>query len=97
MRNVQSEINALKGRLDENVSSIDDVIALLQYIDSLKRQDNKVEEIADFIDIMSKQIDFIDSLRVEFPLDTRFDFWNMRNWPRTFDSWIRDRREQLIL
>ena len=54
MRNCQSEITALKGRLDEQVSSIDDVIALLDYIDSLKRQDNKVEEIADFIDVMTR-------------------------------------------
>ena len=37
MRNVTSEINALKGRLDEHVSSIDDVIALLAYIDTLKK------------------------------------------------------------
>jgi len=54
MRNVTSEISALKGRLDDNVTSIDDVIALLEYINSLKRQDNKVEEIADYIDIMTK-------------------------------------------
>jgi hypothetical protein len=54
MRNVSQEINALKGRLDENVSSIDDVIALLDYIDTLKRQDNKVEEIADYIDVMQR-------------------------------------------
>ena len=54
MKSVQSEINALKGRLDDNVSSIDDVIALLDYIDGLKRQDNKVEEIADFLEVMTR-------------------------------------------
>jgi hypothetical protein len=43
----------LKGRLDDNVSSIDDVIALLTYIDTLKNQDNKVEEIADYISVMA--------------------------------------------
>ena len=37
MKNVNGEISALKGRLDENVSSIDDVIALLNYIDTLKK------------------------------------------------------------
>ena len=37
MRIVTSEINALKGRLDEHVNSIDDVIALLTYIDTLKK------------------------------------------------------------
>lgn len=54
MKTVQSEINAVKGRLDEHVESIDDVISLIQYIDSLKRQDNKIEEIADFIEIMAQ-------------------------------------------
>ena len=54
MRHIQSEINFLKGRLDENVTSIDDVIALLEYINSLKRNDNKVEEIADAIDVMAR-------------------------------------------
>jgi len=57
MKNVNGEISALKGRLDENVSSIDDVIALLNYIDTLKKQDNKVEEIADYIDIMTKNME----------------------------------------
>ena len=53
MRQVNFEISALKGRLDDNVSSIDDVIALLTYIDTLKNQDNKVEEIADYISVMT--------------------------------------------
>lgn len=66
MRNVQSEISALKGRLDDQVTSIDDVIALLEYINSLKRQDNKVEEIADYIEIMAKQMDFILSIQIMF-------------------------------
>lgn len=51
-KQVQLEINMVVGRLNEKVTSIDDVIALLDYIETLKRQDNKVEEIADFIDTM---------------------------------------------
>ena len=66
MKTVQSEINAVKGRLDEQVESIDDVIALLVYIDSLKRQDNKVEEIADYIEIMAVQMEFIYKLKIMF-------------------------------
>ena len=66
MKTVQSEINAVKGRLDEQVESIDDVIALLVYIDSLKRQDNKVEEIADYIEIMAVQMEYIYKLKIMF-------------------------------
>jgi len=72
------------------------VIALLDYIDSLKRQDNKVEEIADFIDVMTRQVEFIDSLQIEFDLETRMQFWQMRNWPRIFDKWLKERRQQLL-
>ena len=66
LKTVQSEINAVKGRLDEQVESVDDVIALLVYIDSLKRQDNKVEEIADYIEIMAVQMEYIYKLKIMF-------------------------------
>lgn len=39
--------------MDEQVESIDDVIALLDYIESLKRSENKVDEIADYIQQMA--------------------------------------------
>jgi len=45
MRNVKNEISQVKGRLDEKAESIDEVISLLEYIDTLKRTDNKVAEI----------------------------------------------------
>lgn len=96
MKSVQSEINALKGRLDDNVSSIDDVIALLDYIDGLKKQDNKVEEIADFLEVMTKQADYIDSVGVMLPDDMKFRFYHMLNWPRTFDVWLIKRKQELI-
>lgn len=54
MRSVNFEISSLSGRLKEKVTSIDGVIALLDYIDSIKKQDNKIEEIADFIEIMTR-------------------------------------------
>lgn len=91
MRIVTNEINAFKGRLDENVSSIDDVIALLAYIDTLKRQDNKVEEIADYIDLLAKKAEFIESLKILFPEETMIRYWHLRNWPRTIDTWIKQR------
>lgn len=76
MKNVVSEIGQVKGRLDDNAETIDDVISLLAYIDIFKRKDNEIEEIEDYIDTMMK-------------------FLNIRNWPRTFDSWIQNRKRQL--
>ena len=62
MRNVKSEISQVKGRLDEKAESIDEVISLLEYIETLKRTDNKVGEIQEYIDTMQKQMLFIDSV-----------------------------------
>ena len=41
-------------------------------------------------------MEFIDSLKVEFDLETRMQFWQMRNWPRIFDKWLKERRQQLL-
>lgn len=96
MKNVKSEISTVKGRLDEKAESIDEVISLLEYIDTLKRTDNKVAEIQIFIDNMQKGMHFIDSVQVMFDDDQYLDFLNIRNWPRSFNQWIQVRKEQLL-
>lgn len=97
MRSVNFEISNLSGRLREQVTSIDDVVALLDYIDSIKKQDSKIEEIADFIEIMTRQMAYIDTLRVILPEQMKIDFLHMRNWPRTFDTWVKKRKEELLI
>jgi hypothetical protein len=42
------------------VESIDDVIMLLDYIDSLGKQDNKIGDISIMIDDVSKRMDYIE-------------------------------------
>ena len=93
MRNVKSEISSVKGRLDEKAESIDEVLSLLDYIDTLKRTDNKVAEIQVFIDNMQKNMLFIDSVQVMFDDDYYHEFLNIRNWPRSFNQWIQVRKE----
>ena len=66
MKNVKSEINMIKGRLDEKAESIDEVMSLLEYIDTLKRTDNKVADIQEYINGMAKQMQYIDSVKVMF-------------------------------
>ena len=96
MKNIQTEISMLKGRLDQNVTSIDDVISLLDYIETLKDQGNKVKEISDYIDLVTKTSDFIDSIRIILPEEMKINFLHMRNWPKKFDTWISNRKNQLI-
>jgi len=96
MKSVQAEISMVKGRLDDDVESIDDVISLLDYIETLKRQDNKVEEIGDFIEILAKNMDYIESLKIMFPDWEYEQYLATRNWPRSFSRWIMIRRQQLL-
>ena len=69
MRNVKSEISNVKGRLDEKAESIDEVLSLLDYINTLKLTNNKVAEIQIFIDNMQKSMLFIDSVQIMFEDD----------------------------
>lgn len=93
---VVKEIALLKGRLDDHVTSIDDIVLLLGYCDILKSQDTKVEEIADYIVVMQTQMEFIDSCLVMLPVEMKIEFLHMRNWSRTFDSWILQRKQRLL-
>lgn len=77
------------------MTSIDDVIALLDYINSLKSQDNKIEDISNAIDVIAKQMNYILSINIMFTDETLLKFYHMRNWPITFDSWLTNRKDQL--
>ena len=46
---------------------------------------------------MTKTSDYIDSIRIIFPEDMKIQFLHMRNWPRTFDGWLKNRKNQLLL
>ena len=69
IKEISIEIAAVTGRLKEDVQSIDDVIMLLSYIDTLKRQDNKVEEIHEMVSTLKEQMDYIESLKIMFDDD----------------------------
>jgi len=45
-KGIWSDIISVRGKLDMEVESIDDVIMLLDYIESLKKQDNTIAEIS---------------------------------------------------
>ena len=65
---------------------------MLEYIDTLKRTDNKVAEIQEYIDGMQKQMLFIDSVKIMFDDEDYIEFLNIRNWPRSFNKWVEVRK-----
>jgi hypothetical protein len=95
-KSIQSEIVGVRGKLDMDVNSIDEVIMLLDYIDSLKKQDNKIGEISIMIDVLAKRMDYIESVKILFPDVQYAEFLNIRNWPRTFKQYIEERKQQLL-
>lgn len=86
----------MEGKLDMEVESIDDVIMLLDYIDSLKKQDNKIGDISLLIDELAKRMDYIEGVKILFPDEQYSGFLTMRNWPRTFKQYIDERKQQLL-
>jgi hypothetical protein len=70
-------------------------MSLLDYIETLKKTDNTVADIQDYIDIMAKQMKFIDSLKVAFDDKDYAEFLKIRNWPRSFDKFILNRKAEL--
>ena len=76
--------------------SIDDVIFLLDYIDSLKKQDNKIGDISLMIDDLAKRMDYIDGVEIRFPDAQYSEFLEIRNWPRTFKQYIEARKQALL-
>mmetsp|Transcript_42575 Transcript_42575/g.65310 ORF Transcript_42575/g.65310 Transcript_42575/m.65310 type:complete len:203 (+) Transcript_42575:1608-2216(+) len=93
---IQSEIVGVRGKLDMQVESIDDVIMLLDYIESLNKQDNKIVDIKLMIDELAKRMDYVEGVKLLFPNEQYFEFLEIRNWPRTFKQYIEDRRKELL-
>jgi len=57
---IQQEIVGVRGKLDMKVESIDDVIMLLDYIESLNKQDNKIGDIKVMIDELSIRMSYVE-------------------------------------
>jgi hypothetical protein len=69
---------------------------MLDYIDSLKKQDNKIGDISLMIDDLAKRMDYIDGVEIRFPDAQYSEFLTIRNWPRTFKQYIEERRQALL-
>jgi len=93
---ISQEIVGVQGKLDMEVKTIDDVIFLLDYIESLKKQDNKIGDISVMIDKLSERMDLIEGVKILFPDAQYAEFLGIRNWPRTFKQYIEEKKEDLL-
>lgn len=95
-KNIRSEIVSVEGKLDMEVHSIDDVIMLLDYIDSLGKQGNKIADIDQMIKDLKLRMDYLEEVNIIFADNHYFEFLEMRNWPRTFQAYIKERKTELL-
>ena len=86
----------VKGKLDMDVDSIDDVIMLLDYIDALKNQDNKIRDIIHLIDQLARRMEYIENVQVIFPDEQFVDYLKIRMWPKSFKKYIEVRKAELL-
>jgi hypothetical protein len=95
VKSIQQEIINIKGKLEMEVRSIDDVIVLLDYIASLVNQDKKITEIIVMIDDIAKRMQSLDKMQIIFPEVQFLEYLNLRNWPSTFKKYIEVRKSEL--
>lgn len=59
MSSVFNDIQSLKNKLSEKAESIDEVILLLDYIEVIKRPENKVDELSHNITLLKERMVFL--------------------------------------
>ena len=80
----------------EKPGSIDEVISLLTYIDTLMGYDNRADELSVIIDTLKPHMEYIESLKIMLDGETYQDYLRIRNWPRWFKKFLDDKKEDLV-
>ena len=96
MNIIKAEVVVVKGKLDMDAESIDDVIMLLDYIEALKTHDTKISEIQVQIEDLNVKMMAIENLEVVFRDNLYTEFLHMRFWPQTFRKYIETRKLELM-
>lgn len=92
MNIIQIEIENVSGKLELDAKSIDDVIMLLDYIETLKQEDNKIDDIHVLINALAVKMEYIEWLQIIFKDDTYYKFLELRIWPIEFKEYIETRK-----
>lgn len=81
LQSITNEISILEQKISEDAKSIDEVILLLEYIDVIKRPENKVDEISTGIYLLRKRMEFIDQIQIMLKSEDYLRFLNLLIWP----------------
>lgn len=68
---------------------------MLDYIEVIKKPENKVDELAQSIWEVKSKFDFIESLKIAFKSEEYNQYLTMLNWPRAFRDWLENRKLDL--
>jgi hypothetical protein len=93
---IKLEKDSIQKRVDAPAGCIDDVIMLLDFIDSLQTDTNKIDEIHVLIDKLTTKMDGVEHLEILFKGGVYLEFLHIRNWPRSFTEFIERRRTELM-
>ena len=92
---VQSDVRSVTGKLESAAKSIDEVIQLLDYIEVIRRPDNKVAEIAASIRELKQRMEFVLELKVALKSEEYTQYLQMLNWPKSVSKWLEQRKLEL--
>lgn len=93
---VQLEKEQLQRKVDAPAENIDDVIMLLDFIDNLKEDQSRIDEIGGQINGMKNKMDDVEDLEICFEDSAYMEYLHARNWPRTFRVYINHKKAELM-
>ena len=96
MKNIMTVRNEVSSKLEEEANSIDDVIMLLDYIDELKNDTSKIEDVQVMIEGLTERMEYTERLEIMFKNGEFLEFLHLRNWPIAFRRYIEDRKAELL-
>lgn len=77
------------------VNSIDEVIYLIEFIDNIKKPEQKLEELLNKLEQAQKRKEFIDNLFIPLGDDEFLKYLNLLTYPKNLLKFLDNRRNEL--
>lgn len=81
--------------MSSEVNSIDEVIYLIEYIDNIKKPEQKLEELQNKLEVAKTRKEFIDELYIKLEETDFLRYLNMLTYPKNLLKFLEKRRTEL--
>lgn len=85
----------IEDKVSGDVNSIDEVIYLIEFIDNIKKPEQKLEELTNKLELAKQRKEFIDSLYITLNNEDFLKYLNLLTYPRNLLKFLEKRRNEL--